>query len=473
MIISEKPKYSFYVIAPFNSNMVLDYSCLIGKYEQFRKRLCSKLQNACPDQVLIEKFAAEKAPFERIRAWMDEKIQRKFKKRNTVEELLFKGTGGSGAMKRDKSIVTIQLNQKIELQLDVIGVDVFNSNPVLLLETMSFHEYGIGMIYCKVELSFKQEFMMIDEKKPRKIMADLLDQVLRNSTLLRATEATSLQVVKAYKEVIQEIEINEALMTYEDLFDKQKSGIPLWGHIILVRNKVNNDEVLPIENIMKEIIEVSHPEGGINFAKGTKGFVHIGWGNSLWANLNDIELTYAKETLRYLEIEYRTLQVFNDILFKRLNQLASYSALQKRRIKRAIRWINKLRIEMELYSLNKQNYLQNLAPFAHFIYNEASTSWRSSQMEEFFTNKLDVFEYLHDRGKERLQEISDSKINNILFVFTCLSLISTFIDGLMFVFAEHIAESLAFRLFLLLFPPLAFIILIVLVIERLIGWRKR
>jgi hypothetical protein len=128
---------------------------------------------------------------------------------------------------------------------------------------------------------------------------------------------------------------------------------------------------------------------------------------------------------------------------------------------------------MELYSLNKQNYLQNLAPFAHFIYNEASTSWRSSQMEEFFINKLDVFEYLHDRGKERLQEISDSKINNILFVFTCLSLISTFIDGLMFVFAEHIAESLAFRLFLLLFPPLAFIILIVLVIERIIGWRKQ
>jgi hypothetical protein len=79
---------------------------------------------------------------------------------------------------------------------------------------------------------------------------------------------------------------------------------------------------------------------------------------------------------------------------------------------------------------------------------------------------------LHDRGKERLQEISDSKINNILFIFTCLSLISTFIDGLTFVFAEHISESLVFRLFLLIFPPVAFIILIVLVIERFVGWRK-
>lgn len=472
METSNKPKYSFYVIAPFNSNMVLDYSCLIGKYDQFRKRLCAKLQNMLPDQVLIEKFAHENSPFERIKAWMAEKEDKRNKRRSTVDDLLFKGTGGSGAMKRDKSIVTIELNQRIELPFDIIGVDIFNSNPIVLLETMSFHEYGVGIIYCKVDLSFKQEFMSINQNKPRKIMADLLDEILRNSTLLRATEATSLEVFKAYKEVKDEFEVNKALMTYGDLYDKQKSGIPLWGHIVLVRNKVGDDEVIPIDEIMKKIVEVSHPEGGINFAKGTQGFVHIGWGNSLWANLNDTELIYAKETLRYLEIEYRTLQVFNDILYQRLNQLASYSALQKRRIKRAIKWINKLRIEMELYSLNKQNYLQNLAPFAHFIYNEASTSWRSSQMEEFFINKLDVFEYLHDRGRERLQEISDSKINNILFIFTCLSLISTFIDGLTFVFAEHISESLVFRLFLLIFPPVAFIILIVLIIERFVGWRK-
>lgn len=471
MLISEKPKYSFYVIAPFNSKMVLDYSCLIGKYERFRKLLCVKLQNSCPDQVLIEKFVNDEAPIERIKAWMHERREQ-IRRKSTVDELIFKGTGGSGAMKRDKSIVTIQLNQKIELPLDVIGVDIFNSNPVVILETMSFHEYGIGMMYCRVDLSFKQEFMTIEQKKPKTIMADLLDQILRNSTLLRATEATSLQVLKAYKEVMEDIEINNALMTYEDLFDKQKSGIPLWGHIVLVRNKVVGVEVLPIDKIMKEVVEVSHPEGGINFAKGTKGFVHIGWGNSLWANLNDTELTYAKETLRYLEVEYRTLQVFNDILYKRLNQLASYNALQKRRIKRAIKWINKLRIEMELYSLNKQNFLQNLAPFAHFIYNEASTSWRSSQMEEFFTNKLDVFEYLHDRGKERLQEISDSKINNILFIFTCLSLISTFLDGLTFVFAENITDSLIFRLFLLIFPPIGFIVIIILLIERFIGWRS-
>ena len=127
---------------------------------------------------------------------------------------------------------------------------------------------------------------------------------------------------------------------------------------------------------------------------------------------------------------------------------------------------------MELYSLNKNNYLQNLAPFAHFVYNEANTSWRSSQMEEFFTNKLETFEYLHDRGKDRLQEISDSKINNILFIFTCLSLISTFIDGLLFITAENIAESLPFRVFLLTFPPIAFIVIIALIIQRFIGLQK-
>lgn len=93
-------------------------------------------------------------------------------------------------------------------------------------------------------------------------------------------------------------------------------------------------------------------------------------------------------------------------------------------------------------------------------------------MEEFFIKKLDVFEYLHDKGKERLQEISDDKMNNVLFIFTCLSLISTFIDGLMFVFAENIADSLVFRLFLLVFPPIAFIVIIVILIERILGRRK-
>ena len=93
-------------------------------------------------------------------------------------------------------------------------------------------------------------------------------------------------------------------------------------------------------------------------------------------------------------------------------------------------------------------------------------------MEEFFTEKLGVFEYLHNQGKEKLQEISDTKINNILFIFTCLSLVSTFIDGLMFVFAENIEEALVIRLFLLIFPPIAFIVLIVLILGRIFGRSK-
>ncbi len=467
MIESNKPKYSFYIIAPFNSKMVIDYSSLIGKYDKFRKILCSKLQTSCPDKVLIEKFAKEDEPFKRVRDWMHEKI--KLKTESDVDELLFKGTGGSGATKRDKSIITIQINEKIELSINVIGRDVFSSAPTVILEEMSYHEYGIGMVYCKVNISFRQDFMAIN---PKRIMADLLDQILRTEDLLKTTESISSQVLNAYNEILEEIDLEEPLMTYEDLFDKQKSGIPLWGHIVLVRNKLMDDKTLNIDEIMKDIVEVSHPEGGINFAKGTEGFVHIGWGNSLWANLNGSELDYAKETLRYLEIEYRTLQIFNDILYKRLNQLALFSVLQKKRIKKAVKWINKLRIEMELYSLNKNNYLQNLAPFAHFIYNESNTSWRSSQMEEFFSNKLETFEYLHDRGKDRLQEISDSKINNILFIFTCLSLISTFIDGLLFITAENIAESLPFRVFLLTFPPIAFIVIIALIIQRFIGSQK-
>jgi len=44
--------------------------------------------------------------------------------------------------------------------------------------------------------------------------------------------------------------------------------------------------------------------------------------------------------------------------------------------------------------------------------------------------------------------------------------------SLMFVFAENIEESLAFRAFLLIFPPIAFIVIIMLIIGRFIGARK-
>ena len=52
-------KYNFYVIAPFNSRMVFDYSTLIGKYEKIRKQLYTKVDRIYPNKVLIEKFKDE------------------------------------------------------------------------------------------------------------------------------------------------------------------------------------------------------------------------------------------------------------------------------------------------------------------------------------------------------------------------------------------------------------------------------
>ncbi len=462
-------KDTFYVITPFNSRMVFDYSTLIGKYEKIRKLLFLKLEKIYPDQILIEKFKDEVNPIESIKKWAktDEKMIH-----GEIDELLFTGTGGSGATQRDKSIITIQVKKKYTLPLDIIGMNIFKAPPLLIFESMSFHEYGIGMIYCKLEIEFTQDFIKIQEEEPKKIMAKLLDKIVRFPDLLKETESIGKNVFRISKEIFDELDIGKPIINYEELFSNQQSDIPLWGHIVLIKNKKNQQDILPIDEIMRKIIEVSHPEGRINFAKDTDGFVHIGWGNSLWAGLNDKEFNYAKEILRYLEIEWRTLQVFNEILYRRLNQLASYQGLQKRRVRKAVRWINKLRMEMELYSVNKSNYLQNLAPFAHFIYQQSIESWRNSQMEAFFMEKLDVFEYLHNRGKERLQELSDNKMNNILFLFTCISLISTFIDGLMFVLAEHIAELWVFRLFLLIFPPIAIIVIIIILIERIVNRRK-
>ena len=185
-------KCSFYVITPFNSRMVYDYSTLIGKYEKIRKLLYVKLEKIYPNQILIENFKDDSDPSASIKNWVrkDEELIH-----GEIEELLFKGTGGSGATQRDKSIITIQANTKYTLPLDIIGIDIFSTPPVLLFETMSFHEYGVGMIYCRLETEFKQEFLRIKEMEPKKIMADLLDKIVRFPDLLKESKSIGENVI--------------------------------------------------------------------------------------------------------------------------------------------------------------------------------------------------------------------------------------------------------------------------------------
>ena len=454
---------TFFVIAPFNSRMILDNLSLIGKYEDFRKLMYKNLDLTYPNQVLIEKIGNAIDQFEAIQNWLGEV------KRSAIQEeevLLFKGTGGSGVTQKDKSIITMMVNQEFDLPVDILGSDLFATPLKLVLESMSFHEYGVGTIYCKLNIDFKQEFLDINEGEPKKILADLLDKIVTYPSLLKATESIGNDVYQSYLRISEELSIKKPIVSYEDLFGEQKSSIPLWGHIVIFREVLDDSRKEEIEALIDNVVDISHPEGAVDFAEGTKGYVHIGWGNSLWTGLNETELNYAKEVLRYIEVEWRTLQVFNDILYKRLNQFASYEKLQKKAIKMTMDWIDVLRMEMELYSLDKSNYLQNLAPFAHFVYNASVESWRISQMSDFFNEKLEVFEYLHQQGKDTLNEIGDSRINNILFIFTCLSLVSTFLDGLMFVSAENIAELFGYRLFLLLFPPVAFIVIILMFFAR-------
>lgn len=461
---------TFYVIAPFNSRMIINNLHLIGKYEDFRKLMYKKLNKKYPEQVLIEKIGDAKNNSDVIQNWLGEVIK---SPKQDEDIRLFKGTGGSGVTQKDKSVITMIINKEIELSIDVLGPNIFTTTPKIVLESMSFHEYGVGTIYCRLDINFKQELLKIKDNKPREFIADLLELVSTYPALLKATESIGNDVYKSYIEVSEDLSLDKPLITYEDLFNDQKSSIPLWGHIVLVRNDLNDRHDSEVNALLENIIEISHPEGSVDFAEGTSGYVHIGWGNSLWTGLNDTELNYAKEILRYVEIEWRTLQVFNDILYKRLNQFASYEKLQKKLVKQTMVWINTLRMEMELYSLDKSNYLQNLAPFAFFVYNETVESWRISQMSDFFKEKLEVFGYLHQQGKDTLNDFSDSRINNILFIFTCLSLVSTFIDGLMFVSAENIEEFFIYRLFLLIFPPVAFIILILLLFTRLSSSKKK
>ena len=345
MIKKNNTTNTFYVIAPFNSRMILDNLSLIGKYEDFRKKMYKNLNLIYPNQVLIEKIGNATVQFEAIQNWLG------VTKRSTIKEedtLLFKGTGGSGVTQKDKSIITMIINQEFDLPVDIIGSDIFATSPKLVLESMSFHEYGVGTIYCKLEINFKQELLNISKDGLKKILANLLNKIVTYPNLLKATESIGNDVYQSYLRITEELSIKKSIVSYEDLFGEQKSSIPLWGHIVIVREDLDDNRKEEIEALIDNVVDVSHPDGAVDFAEGSKGYVHIGWGNSLWTGLNETELNYAKEVLRYIEVEWRTLQVFNNIMYERLNQFASYEKLQKKAIKMTMNWIEILRMEMEL-----------------------------------------------------------------------------------------------------------------------------
>ncbi|MFX1238505.1 MAG: hypothetical protein ACFFAS_14025 [Promethearchaeota archaeon] len=464
----EPISYTFYVIGPFNSRMIIDNLGLIGRYEDFRKAMYKSLIPNYTDKILIEKLGMEP---ESIKKWLLEGSTRACVEDDDVR--LFKKTGESGVTLKDKSLLVINVNETFELPKGTLNWDLFESAPKIVFESMNYHEYGIGMVYCKLEVSFKRDLLDIAKTEAKQIITNVLDAVITFPGLIERTKAIEKDVYEAYLKIYDEFQLVPPIISYEGLFAGQPSAVPLWGHIVIVRRDLDDSREDEIKQFLDNLIDISHPDGAVDFAEGTKGYVHIGWGNSLWAGLDDRELNYAKEILRYVEVEWRTLQVFNEVLYRRLNQWASFDTLHKKAIKQTMFWINELRMEMELYSLDKSNYLQNLAPFAHFVYNETVESWRISQMENFFKEKLEVFEYLHQQGKDTLNELSDSRINNILFIFTCLSLVSTFIDGLTFALADNIEELIPFRLFLLFFPPIAFIILILLIFSRMGAWKKK
>ena len=181
MTATSNSLYTFYVIAPFNTRMVLDNMSLIGNYEDFRKAMYKKLNLKYPNKVIIEKLMGDSNPSESIRNWLNEDASIACVQDEDIR--LFKATGESGVTMKDKSLFVLNLNEEFKLSLDAFGHDIFTSPPMILLETMSFHEYGVGMAYCRVDINFKQDLLRHSELSPKQILANLLDNVVKDSIL--------------------------------------------------------------------------------------------------------------------------------------------------------------------------------------------------------------------------------------------------------------------------------------------------
>lgn len=466
-----------YLIAPFNSKLVVDNSCLAEKYDLFRKHLYMELQDdcACGDHLLIEKFQNLADPSKAIENWCldvvpeDQKNPQKAKKtkRKKRKQLIFKS--GVGETKKDSSIIALTPKLHMKFPKSITKHDILAKDPEIRIDLISIHEYGVGILWAEMFLEFTPNILNIPTMGPKELITDLAQNILQSDQLCNYLTESDDLIGQESQKVFKQLNIKPAIFSYDALYKDQPSGRPLWSHVVF--NHDDEDTTLK-DWIMSKIVEVSHENGSIDYIKGRSGFVHTGWQNSAWIGILKQEFNFVFEALRYSEIKWRQLQILGDILYSEVNRFANIETFNRQQIQEKLTWINDIRIEMELYTADHQNIIQNMAPVTYLIYMQTKVAWRISDMENFFDEKLDTFEILNEKGRDDLEAENDKRVNNILFIFTAISLFATIADIIAFLDPDNELipkENIVLRLLFILLGPTTLMVLI----SLLFRMRKR
>jgi hypothetical protein len=438
--------------------VILDGTSLAGSYELFRKHLYDLLEEKYPGQLHVERFnnlSEEKCNSE-YQEWLGciEDDDTSLKKRESTFE------GGVGKTMKDKSILTLRPDKEFFLPQDLYEEDFLENPPRVVIKEASFHEYGVGMLLCDLFLDVDDRITLHSKFDPKTLLINCSTAIMKHESIENWLKQLDIEFEYAVASVKEKLDLKKPVFSYEDIYFNDTPSVILWTQTMFQFDELDEDKK---EWVLNHGIEVSHPDGPIDYFKGREGFVHVGWQTSMVMRLTPSEEKFMYEGLRHAEIEWRTLSILGELLTSKMTNYVNIDNLTTQKIQEKLGWINDLRLELDLYTANQQNIVQNMNPAAYFVYKHTREAWRIEQMEAFFSDKLDAFDTLYQTGRIEIEEKNNKIVNNILFVFTLVSIVSTIIDSVYFVDPDITSLTTApFRMFMLLSTPLTIVTIVIL-----------
>jgi hypothetical protein len=230
----------------------------------------------------------------------------------------------------------------------------------------------------------------------------------------------------------------KSIINSSELYPHEKDGFPLWGHAVAIFD-FEYDTALPFGKDTKNILIVSHPNGMIDMNPLSEDFIHVGWGMSLAVNVLPERIKDLEASLTQLQFYWRAAQILNDIVMKYLEKFTKLKKFAMEDIKQSMNEMENLSIETELFFSYHMDYLKMLSPLSYYLYQETAKSWRINDMFDYFNNKKEALEALHEQGEARLKENLENKrnkmsdrLNILLSILALLTLFSWAADSIGF-----------------------------------------
>jgi hypothetical protein len=421
--------YNIFLTGPFNTGMKLDYSQLSLNYDAIRRQLFKRIikNNSKDIGFFLERFKNDP---DELQKWLQSKEQNNNK-------LIFSET--QGRTHRDVSIVSASINCSIKPKQENFQEieQYFAETPEISQLKLQFHEMGIGVFSATVSIKLN-EFPPIENNNYKNFTKILRDAFVLSETLQNKIQDADKAVTKAASKLYKKKDKTPNIIDINKIYPEEPNGFPLWGHAVAIMD-ADYTGLLPFGADTKNLLVVSHPDGIIDMNNLSAGFIHIGWGISLAVNIHDKEINNLQATMEQLEFYWRSGQILNDLIMKYLEKYSRVKKLSLKQIKNSLVEMEKLTIESELFHSYHMDYLKMLSPLSHYLYQETAKSWRINQMFEYFDNKRDALNQLHEQGESRIKDNINKKrdkmsnrLNVLLSILALLTLFSWAADSIGF-----------------------------------------